>query len=411
MPIKHTAPRLMAAVFALAAFFLIASTGGALAGTRWLDEFRVNDVTGDDQTKPALAPLAHGGFVSAWISKIPGTGDCDIRAQVFDNDAHKVGGEILITSRAYSAKQVTVVGLTGGGFAVAWDLWANNNNGYDINGQVFDPFGTPLSSIFYAAFGSDNEMMPRGAPLTNGSFALTWTGAAKNADREGHIYWRRFNLKGEAYGDLHRANNMSADKNSGTAVVGLYNSASAVFWDGIGTKNSGWNVYGQKFDADGNRSGDNFVVHRKVKGIQWYPSADVLDYGKVVVTWVMVNENEGGDIYGRIFNNEMAPQGEEFLVRANTTRIQACPRVANLGNDNWVVVYERDNGGGDKRDVYAQKVAGAGNLWGGELAVNAHRGDDQDWPQAARREGGFVITWESFNQDGGGFGVFGQMYY
>ena len=384
--------------------------GSCQAANPFKGEFMVNSTTSDSQNRPAVARLASGGFVVSWASRVPGSEDADIRAQIYDNDAVPVGGEILVFGPAAKSKMTAVAPVNGGGFAVLWDVWASDANGYDIHGRIFDGQGNPTVGPFYLATGDTNDFLPRAIGLENGHFAVVWNSSSKDSSADGDVYFRLYDGQGNGVGELRKVNSSRAHRDSVTSVVGLPGSNCMVVWDGISFGYDGWNVSGQRFDSQGQPSGDNFVVHRGVSGIQWNPSATVLKNGKVVVVWVLAKDDALGDIYGRVFDQYASPQGNEFIIAADAARDNTWPDVAALEAEDYVVVWDQATSN-EGRDIRAQRLYGNGNLFEDQFRVNSHQAHDQDHPRISSRNGGYVVVWESFQQDGDGFGVYGQLYY
>jgi hypothetical protein len=77
-----------------------------------------------------------------------------------------------------------------------------------------------------------------------------------------------------------------------------------------------------------------------------------------------------------------------------------------------VIVWDsvQDSAGNDL-DVCGQRYDANGNSQGGEFRVNTTLADKQKNPAIASvTNGGFVVVWESNNQDGDSYGIFGQQY-
>ena len=387
----------------------------ALAANALGGEFQVNTTTDDNQARPSLAELTGGGFVVVYTSLVLGSQDADIRAQIYGQDGTPVGEELLMASAVPNSKMTAVTGLTGGGFAVAWDVWANQANGYDINARVYNGDGQPVSPLIYVAAGLDNEYFPSLGALTAGEFEVAWTAANRQSERMGHVFMRRYNQEGNPVTELRKINKRDADKNTTSCVVGIYDNSCMIFWDGLGEGNTGWNVFGQKYDAGGKASGANFVVHQRTPGVQWNPAAANLADGKLVVTWTYVNEDNRGDIYGRVFNYNAQPQSREFVIAEDAAREYSTPSVTGIGGQDYVVVWDMRQRDENNRDSYGQRLYGNGNKFQDQFRVHnsgEFRPRDQDRPKVVSRgDQGYVVIWESYAQDGYGFGIFGQMYY
>jgi hypothetical protein len=104
------------------------------------------------------------------------------------------------------------------------------------------------------------------------------------------------------------------------------------------------------------------------------------------------------------------PFGLEFQVNTFTTGYQTHPSVAADASGNFLVVwdgYGQDDGG---FGVFGQRYDSSGSPQGAELHINSFTTGNQRWPAVAWANGSFVVVWQSNLQDGSGYGVFGQRY-
>ena len=386
--------------------------GVCTAANPFNSEFQVNTTTSESQYRPAMARLASGGFVVSWTSWVYGTETADIKAQVYNNDAVRIGGEITVASSAPKAKMTAVAPVSGGGFVVLWDVWTSDSNGYDIHARFFDSQGNASTETMYLATSDANDFLPRATGLENGNFALVWNSAAKDSTADGNVLMRMYDSQGNGVSDLRQANSARAHRDSVTCVVGLPGSGCMVFWDGIATTSDGWNVTGQRYNSSGEPQSDNFTVNKGITGIQWNPAATALSTGKVVVVWVVAKDESLGDIHGRVFNSEGAAQTADFVIASDGARDNTWPSVAALEGEDFVAVWDAvSSGDGEGRDIRGQRLYGQGNLFQDQFRVNSQQSGDQDYPVIVSRNGGYVVVWESYGQDGDGYGVYGQMYY
>jgi hypothetical protein len=105
------------------------------------------------------------------------------------------------------------------------------------------------------------------------------------------------------------------------------------------------------------------------------------------------------------------PAGAEFRVNTYTTSAQRRPALIKRQNGDFVVTWHSDGQDGSLYGVRGQRFNAAGAAQGAEFAVNTYTVDDQYWPRmAANPRGAFVVTWNSYGQDGDAWGVFGQKY-
>ena len=85
--------------------------------------------------------------------------------------------------------------------------------------------------------------------------------------------------------------------------------------------------------------------------------------------------------------------------------------VAADANGNYVVVWSSQNQDGGGWSVYGRRFNAAGIAQGVEFLVNSHATGNQQYATVAMNaNGNFIVTWSSENQDGGGWGVYGQRF-
>jgi Ca2+-binding RTX toxin-like protein len=113
------------------------------------------------------------------------------------------------------------------------------------------------------------------------------------------------------------------------------------------------------------------------------------------------------------------PVGGEFRVNTTIAGDQRNSDVATDADGDYVVVWESPDGGGSSArfgnfgdsGIFAQRYNNAGVRQGGEFRVNTTIADSQSRPSVALdADGDFVITWQSYLQDGSVFGVYAQRY-
>ena len=110
--------------------------------------------------------------------------------------------------------------------------------------------------------------------------------------------------------------------------------------------------------------------------------------------------------------------GQNFRVNSHTANDQSAPSITSLNDGGFVVIYHSNGSSadGDSYGVYGQRYDASGSTVGSEFLVNTEKSGYQLYPSVTSlSDGGFVATWHSQNQDGGGggsyaFGVHGQRY-
>jgi hypothetical protein len=144
-------------------------------------------------------------------------------------------------------------------------------------------------------------------------------------------------------------------------------------------------------------------------GHQQDPAVAVGAAGNFVVVWTSSQDLSLDGIYAQRFNASGVALGSEFRVNTTTANSQSNAAVAMDADGDFVITWESPDGSSD--GVYAQRYSAAGLAVGSEFRVNTTTASDQGRSAVAMdADGDFVITWESFVQDGSGDGIYAQRY-
>ncbi len=215
-------------------------------------------------------------------------------------------------------------------------------------------------------------------------------------------------------------------------------------------------IFLQRYDANGDTVGDairvnTFVTNTSLEGGRDQHDVNVigLENGNYLVTWMSDDHNiefdryDNGSSYleAQIYDDSGAPVSEEFTIaRAEYDPLVALPdggfivtwaadaRLHNSdgydyhGNantnanpiDNPIISdFSEATADGDYAGkgfgIVAQRYDASGNPVGDRLLVNTQMADDQiDSDIALLSDGSAIMTWQSANQDGDGFGIYSQ---
>ena len=112
----------------------------------------------------------------------------------------------------------------------------------------------------------------------------------------------------------------------------------------------------------------------------------------------------------RTLLSAIAPDGGEFRLNTRSDRAQETPDLASDADGDFVAVWQ-DRAVDGTWTVVGQRFDSAGNKAGDEFIANTYQTNDQHGQRVAMDAAGdFVITWQSYLQDGSGSGVYGQRY-
>lgn len=212
------------------------------------------------------------------------------------------------------------------------------------------------------------------------------------------IYGQRLDENGNKIGAEFRVNSTTANAQEAPAVTEMADGGFMVFWTGLRTATTTtWRTYGQRYDANGNKVGAEIAL--SVPGdstLRSYPSATLLSDGKVAVAYGYA-AGSASDIFVQLYDSSGVAVGGRrsvALPKVNAAAITDIPAITALNGGGFVVSWGEDystNG----YEVKAQRFDNAGNKQGSSFYVqSAVRALDQRVSNmAALEDGGFVAVW------------------
>jgi hypothetical protein len=145
---------------------------------------------------------------------------------------------------------------------------------------------------------------------------------------------------------------------------------------------------------------------------QDFPQITALSDGGWVITWLSYGQDgDGYGIYAQAYNADGSAQGGETPVNTYTISMQVDQQITALSDGGWVITWRSYGQDGSNYGIYARAYNADGSAQGGETRVNTYTTDYQDTPQiTALSDGGWVITWASEGQDTSSYGIYAQAY-
>jgi len=323
---------------------------------------------------------------------------------------YSAGGEVGVNSyTAGSQARASVAGLSGGGYVVVWHSDGQDGSSYGIYGQRYDASGNTAGGEFRLNdYTTNQQQIPHVTGLPDGGFVAVWESNWQDGSYYGS-FGQRYDASGAKAGGEFRINTYTASANGLPQVAPLGDGFVAT-WQSHGQDGSGYGVYGQRYDASGAKAGGEFRVNSHTAGQQSAPTVAELAGGGFVVTWVSEGQDgSGGGIYSQLYDASGATVGGEFSANTTTAGTQTYPHVTDLADGGFVAVWQSPDG--NENGIFAQRFDASGAAVGGEFRVNTQTDSHQTLAHATGlADGGFVVAWQSYLQDGDGFGIFAQRY-
>ncbi|NBB17509.1 hypothetical protein GVN21_19280, partial [Caulobacter sp. SLTY] len=402
-------------------------------GTVAADEFGVSQYRPSDQLWPTAALLEDGRAIVVWGSNGQDGSDWGVYARFVSAAGTPVGDEFLINttiggyqSHAGSYEGAQVAALSDGGFLVAWHSYDGSASG--VYYQRFDAEGDKVGGEVMANTGvfAGEQYGPR-IRAFEGGFQLAWH--SQTSDGTGYgVVQKTFALEQAIVrdGGEDLVNTGTGFNQRLPQVVSYEDGSYVVVWQSQTTYNtgdgSGWGLIGQRFDAEGQRVGAEFIVNTTTAGDQAYDLSwqlTRLEDGRFAVVWGSYGQLGDGDhlSVGQIFNADATKAGGEFRLNTTTAGEQLYPSISALADGGFVAVYRGYfMGGGSSYDVFFQRFNSLGEKVGAETrvsvadSVNTSDNSEHQGRALGLPDGGFLVLFQDSGNDGSGEGLYARRY-
>ena len=370
-------------------------------------EILVNTTTANSQYFAGMTTLGDGGWIVTWTAN----GDQDgngtgVYLQRYAADGTRVGTETLVNTETDGSQYGAVAaGLEDGGWIVTWSSYDQDGSMSGVYQQRYGADGNTVGEETLVNTTTDlNQQSPSVTGLNDGGWVVTFQMQTQYGSSLG-IYQQRYDVDGNTVGGETLVVGYDDGAVASPVVTDLDDGGWIVAWDFL-IDGSRLAIQTQRYDADGTAVGD-IVQIDPASSVQSYeyPSITVLEDGGWMVAWsVDGSSGEGVAIAQQRYDAEGNPVGGVTDVATGDHFVS--PAVTALADGGWVVTWsdwEEDTG----YDVFAQRYDADGKAVGGQIAVNTTTAGWQTSVEVtALPDGGFVIAWDSDDQDGDEKGVY-----
>ncbi|MEJ2086011.1 MAG: Calx-beta domain-containing protein [Acidobacteriota bacterium] len=285
-------------------------------------------------------------------------------------------------------------------------------------GQRFDATGAPVGAELQFSTPSypGNKENPAVDSDLGGNFVVVWEHARDDNAYPGspeEIVGRRYDDQGALDPSEFVVNEPSPFRHENPSLARAGNSNFVVVWQreypegnsgGTPARNPG--IFAQRFDPDGARLGEQFLVttyHGENSADNITPDVSSDLGGNFVVVWeysaAPADVEDGQGIGGRRFDAFGNPlDATEFVVNSYTTGPQGDPAVSVGSDGTFIVVWEGEGPGEPiNSGIFARKFHSTGGALVGDFLVNSSTSGFQLAPDVvvADADGHFMVTWKS----------------
>ncbi len=327
--------------------------------------------------------------------------------------AQLVGPEFQVNSYTTGEQGLPAVAADGSGnFVVVWQSMLQDGSNRGVFGQRFASSGSRLGSEFQVnTHTTGYQMHPAVAADGSGNFLVVWESGYQDGSGPG-VFGQRFSSAGGPLGNEFRVNTFTTSAQYWPAVAADGSGNFVVVWQSYAQDGSFNGVFGQRFDSPGAPVGSEFQVNTYTTNQQRFPAVAANDLGDFIVVWESWQQDGSGyGVFGQRFDSAGSTVGSEFQINTYTTDSQRDPAVTADSSGNFVVTWQSKDQDGSVWGVFGQRFDSAGIPAGSELQLSTSTAGNQNAPAvAADGSGNFLVTWMSYGQDGSLWGAFGQRF-
>ncbi len=370
-------------------------------------DFQVNTRTSNRQENPAIAMDAEGNFVVVWNSYLQDGSSNGIFGRRFDSNCTPLSEEFQINIETSGNQREPSVAMdAAGNFVVAW--YGPGENEEDIFARRFDLNGQPLGSEFRVnSYTNDRQLYPGVAMDNDGGFVIVWESMNIPEQDNKIICGQLYDSTGSSIGAEFVINEEVSDSRYPDVAMETEGNF-AIVWMQDKSSNS---IITRLYNADGTAKTEPFEISTIRFSSVTRPSIAMDKDGNFVVAWDG-DPNLAGldDIHARRYGFDGTAIGGQFIVNTSIEGPQQNPQVAMNNRGRFIIVWDsKIDPDINERDIFAQRYDSAGGPLGDEFQVNTYMADDQKRPSVAMGQNSkFVMAWQSYGQDGSGYGVFGE---
>ena len=317
-----------------------------------------------------------------------------------------------------------VTKLPDGGWLVTWSSDVGDSNLSDIFMQRYDADGRPQytdgngapQEVRVNAAQADAQLYSTVTTLSDGGWVIAWRSTGSSSD----IHMQRYDASGRplftdgAGNAVDQPVNMhTSGDQMGVSLTALSDGGWIATWHSRNQDGSGQGVYMQRYDAqgepqfkDGNGDPVDTLVNASTAGDQWYAVTSALPDGGWVVVWYGDPAVANSEIYMQRYNALGEPQyPADHRVNAVTAKVQRDPSITTLADGGWIVTWDSygQDGSGSGNGVYMQRYDAQGEPQfkdgsGNPVEVrvsDASLGEQKNSSVAALPNGGWVVTWDA----------------
>ncbi len=377
----------------------------SLTGQALSTELQVNLDTAGDQQISDFVQLPDGSIFVQYAG--PDQDGLGMFGQRIELDGTHLGSAIQINTVTLgdqvNIQHDSLIVLDNGDLVSAWTA-ENLPSGYgnDIAARIIEystlptePYIDPTNPSIVNTTEAGHQYEADVSTLENGNYVVSWRGPDENGSGVG-IFGQLFNSNGQKIGDEFQVNTITPERQDHQEVIPLIGGGFVITWTSFaGTKAD---IKFQIYNPNGEPVGGEQLANTYVNYNQYKSDGLSLENGPdggFILFWSTQNQDGSGfGIIGQKFSGDGTKIGAEFIATQVTIGNQSFEKVIELSDGSLVILYASPDA--NQYGLYAQHLDANGQTIGGQVKVNTFETGNQIQPDIiALPTGGFIVVWKS----------------
>jgi hypothetical protein len=389
----------------LALHFIVAATLSVSALAQ--SEFVVNSTLKAAQRGPRIARDADGNYGVVWKSEgqVDSSSRGDIVLRFFNSNDSPITGEILVNTVTAGDQDKPAVAMNGrGDLIVVWASFTGFQSLYDIKARIFKNRAPSGDEFLVNTTTIHTQTNPAVAVDDDGNFVVVWDSWFQDGGDKG-VYGRLLNSNGQPQTGEFLVNQTTAYSQARPMVKYMTDGRFVAVWESWKqdvTTPSGYGLFGRVFNMNAAPVGNEFQINTYTNDYQWFGDIEVFDDNSFVVTWCSWEQDgDDGGIYLQRFDSAGKKLGAEMPVNQTTVQYQWLPKIRKFPDQTFAVVWSSWKQDGDLEGVYARAFDSSGKPISFETQVNLYTQSFQWEPDCSTMNtNDLLVVWSSWGKTG-----------
>ncbi|MBB6523477.1 Ig-like domain-containing protein [Pseudoteredinibacter isoporae] len=289
---------------------------------------------------------------------------------------------------------ITATGSTSTNVSVGADDTTLNSQGrFNFNATLTDLAGNQKSTAL------NSVIIDPIASLADGGYIVTYLKLSETAEDGFDVFAQRYDAQGNPHSESFKVNSFTEGDQVNSDVIGLADGGYVITWQSRDQDGDLNGIYAQRYDENNQAVGPETQINVYTDSNQQSPSISDLPNGGYVISWMSHGQDGSGEgVYMRVFDAAGEAISGDVRVSDSTIGHQANPSITTLSDGRFIVSWDAQNANGIPQAT-AKLFDSEGNALSAEFSLSDSSNPQFQTHISATADGGFAVSWLAVSQD------------